>query len=26
VVRVEELTDADDPLVRRWRAEFRAAG
>jgi SAM-dependent methyltransferase len=26
VVRVEELTDADDPLVRRWRAELRAGG
>jgi len=25
-VRVEELDDADDPLVRRWRAEFRAGG
>ena len=25
-IRVEELTDAEDPLVKRWRAEFRAAG
>ena len=25
-VRVDELVDADDPLIRRWRAEFRAAG
>ena len=25
-VRVEELTDAGDPLVRRWLAEFRAGG
>lgn len=23
-VRVEELDDAGDPLIRRWRAEFRA--
>jgi len=25
-VRVEECTDAGDPLIKRWRAEFRAAG
>ncbi|MFI7545411.1 class I SAM-dependent methyltransferase [Actinoplanes sp. NPDC049599] len=25
-VLVAELTDAGDPLIRRWRAEFRAAG
>jgi SAM-dependent methyltransferase len=23
-VRIEELSDADDPFIRRWRAEFRA--
>ena len=26
VVRIEELSDADEVLVRRWRAEFRAGG
>ena len=26
VVRIEECDDAGDPLIRRWRAEFRAGG